>query len=95
MSYRKCEICGYDDIETNVYSSSLGAFSMNYCLICSALGAEQSGMQDIVGDYTTYNSNDDMYYDSSYNHIVIKLKNGKEFNTRTECANYLNRNKKD
>jgi oligoribonuclease NrnB/cAMP/cGMP phosphodiesterase (DHH superfamily) len=48
MENRACEICGHDDTTTAVRSSSIGAFSMNYCEICSIMGAEPSGFEVLM-----------------------------------------------
>ena len=74
---RPCEVCNKNDVPCTVASSTLGAFSFNYCQICNAIGAEPAGMQDIAGLYITYNSNDDSYYDTSDNLLPIQTKKGK------------------
>lgn len=85
---RPCEICGKSDMPTMVVSSSIGAFSMNYCSICAAMGAEQLGFQKEY-NCNSYNTNDDMYYDKSDNHIPIKTNSGLVFNTRSEYIEHI------
>ena len=46
--YRKCEICGHEDIETQVYASAVGPMSFNYCLICSSVMAESKNILDVI-----------------------------------------------
>ena len=82
---RPCEICGNNDVDCYVVSSSCVAMSQNTCNICNVMYVES--MQ--YGDNNTYNRDDDRYYDASDNHIVIKTKKGKEFNTRSEYVKYL------
>jgi hypothetical protein len=79
---RRCDVCGNDDLDSQVACSGLGAVSFNYCYICAAIGAEP------MSRAITFNRNDDMYYDKSDNHVVITLKSGKTFNTRSEYVTH-------
>jgi len=89
---RKCEVCGKDDLETNVTSSALGAFSANYCILCSGLCAERKGLEKIVGyNYVTYNSINDSYIGPDGKNMDIKLSDGSTFKTRSEFVKYYNK----
>ena len=79
-----CNVCNKSDLPTQVLCSGLGGMSFNYCELCGALGAEPI----VGGGCTSYSSCDDSYYDSSDNHLPIKLKNGEVFNTRGEYVKY-------
>jgi len=82
---RACEICGKNDMPTTVCSSTIGGFSMNYCTICLAMGAEQRGYEDVIGvNYTYYDNETDMYKDGSSKSLEIITKSGKKFKTRNE-----------
>lgn len=89
---RKCEICQHDDIETMVHSSSIGAISFNYCYVCSAMGAEPKGFDEISQEYVKFNPEEDKYY-LGIKYLPIELKNGKKFKTRKEFVNYLKKSK--
>lgn len=89
-SGRPCEICGKDDLDCYVVSSSIGGFSQNICGCCSAMGAESAGFSKEYGS-NSYNSIDDRYYDSSDNHIPIKMKSGVEYDTRSEAVESMNK----
>ncbi len=84
QTHRPCEICGKNDLPCFVVASSIGAFSQNICTLCATLNAEHPS----EWTETTYNDNDDSYYDKSDNHIPIKLQNKKTFNTRSEYVEY-------
>ena len=81
--YRACEVCHNTDIKTAVASSSIGAFSMNYCGVCLAMGAEQNT------EWSTVTFKDDMYYNKD-EQIDIVLNTGKRFKTRSDYVKYLN-----
>ena len=84
----KCEVCGHDDIETYVASSTLGAVSFNYCLICGAVGAEPRGFEEISGDYITYDKEADRYkFQEKF--LDIDFKSGASIKTRTEAVKIL------
>lgn len=85
---RACEICNKSDLPTFVSGSGLGPRSHNICVVCSAMGAEMSGMEDLFGDYMTYNPKNDNYVikDTEYN---IQLKDGVSFETRSEFVKYF------
>jgi len=85
---RPCEICGHSDLDSYVVSSTLGGFSQNVCVCCNAMGAEATSFSKEYKS-NSYNSNDDMYYDSSDNHLSILLKSGVKLNTRSEAVNYI------
>lgn len=72
---KKCEVCGKSDIQRVVHSSSVGTISFNYCLVCSAMGAEPYSLSEFA-PVVSCNSNDDRYYDESDNHIPIKTESG-------------------
>jgi hypothetical protein len=59
---RACEICGKNDVLTNVHSSSIGPVSCNYCQCCDIVRAENKFMQEFVPDLVWYNKKDDKYY---------------------------------
>lgn len=84
---RPCEICSKDDLPTYVVSSSLVAMSNNICLCCSAMGAELDGMQDLFGDYLTFDKLSDSYKVKGqvYN---IQVRDGSSFETRSEFVNH-------
>jgi len=88
---RRCEICGKNDIECLVMSSSLGGGTFNYCLACACAGAEPSGMKEVFGGYITYNSNDDCYYDESDNLFTFKVGEN-SFKSRKEYKDWLENN---
>lgn len=88
MSYRACEVCGKNDLETHVFTSTIGAMSYNYCKCCLSMSSEPSGLENLVGTYITYDKLSDSY---RYGLVIvpIKLKSGSEFKTRTEFVNYV------
>lgn len=94
---RACEVCGKKDNPTGVASSTLGAFSLNYCGICNAMWAEpQVDKEELKGmreEYSTkmtyYDKATDQYKAQGNDELVpIKLKDGIEFNTRTDYINH-------
>ena len=84
---RPCEICSKDDLPTFVISSGLGPMSNNVCVCCSAMGAEIDGMQDLFGDYLTFDKLSDSYKvkDKVY---CIQVRDGSSFETRSEFVNH-------
>lgn len=86
-TYRACEVCGKTDVETAVVSSTIGPMSSNYCSVCSAMGAEQPGLEEFVGEYVTYNSSKDSYmFRGTVREIVLKT--GERFKTRKEYLDF-------
>lgn len=73
-----------------MYASTvgLGPASHNICVVCSSMGAEMAGMEDLFGDYMTYSPKNDNYVikDTEYN---IQLKDGNSFQTRSEFVKYF------
>jgi len=93
---RKCEICGHDDSNGRVVSSSIGAMSFYYCATCLALGAEHRVLLDVVGKdviregYTYYDEKDDCYRDYKTDAVYpIRLKSGEVFLKRANCIKFL------
>lgn len=87
---RACEICSNSDMDAFVVASSICAMSFNMCSVCIAMGAEQSGMEDILGKYPTYNKDEDVYCNSQGNPVMIRTNDGHEFRTRSEFVAFHN-----
>jgi hypothetical protein len=96
---RECEVCGKNDIDTNVRGSSIGPFSMNYCLVCSSLAAEGMGILDAISDGDkNYFRADVIYYDKdsdTYKYykndkeVVLRMTSGLIFSKRSEAVKHL------
>lgn len=88
---RKCEICGHDDLETNVFASGLVPISFNYCRICGELEALPKFLLEdgiIIGLY--YDKKTDTYKQSmTHETFPLELMNGMIFQTRSEFARFL------
>ena len=88
----KCEVCEKNDYETSVLYNERDGYSSRLCSICRDLNVDEYGLKENMDGYTTYNHNDDRYYDKSDNHLQIKLKNGKTFDKRSDFIEYQNGN---
>ncbi len=77
---RKCEVCGKEDMDTNVCGSSIGPMSMNYCLVCMSVHAEDKSVLDAISDGhpKDYNFDEIKYYDSE-NDLYRSYKDDSEF----------------
>ena len=98
--YRKCEICGHEDIETQVYASAVGPMSFNYCLICSSVMAESKNILDVISEDSPknfglkeikyYDEKKDIYrFYSTNEEFKLLMTSGRIFATRHELVEYL------
>ena len=90
---RKCEICGHDDLETNVFASGSVPISFNYCRVCGELNALPKSLLDdgiTIGLY--YDKKTDTYKQSGTHEIfLLELINGMIFQTRSEYVKFFKR----
>lgn len=101
MSGLTCDCCGKKDHNAGVCCSGLGAISFSYCLVCHAMGAEPKGLaKDMFPEGSTNASfayyENDKYYDLMTDKVIpIKLKDGREFNTRQEVIDVWESERKE
>lgn len=107
---RTCECCGKSEFLKGVASSGLGPFSILWCDLCLKMQAEPKWAIDCIyetNDWRTKQANADdfIYFSEKFDNYVaygsgaivrLKLKDGTEFATRSECVEYLlKKGKKD
>jgi len=89
----RCECCGHDNLSAGVASSSIGAFSIMWCQICVALGAEPKWALDALGepvDVAYYDPDQDRYISyKTKEPIVIEFMDGQKFTKRKEVLEAL------
>ncbi len=101
MSGLTCDCCGKEDYHAAVASSSLGAVSFSYCVVCAAMGAEPEGILKSMKkggmfDYNCVFYKNGSYYDLDKNELqLIKLNSGEEFKTRQEVIDHWNSKKNE
>lgn len=99
---RICECCGQGDHLSGVASSGVGAFSILWCSVCIAMGAEPKWALEAVGEpgevmegvyigywglKGTHYFDGESYRDYNTNEIApIRFNDGREFTTRGEAA---------
>ena len=92
-----CEICGIEHLEginnVRVCNSMLGAMSLRTCSICSAMGAEQYELLEVIGKKEIRNGftyfEDDFYKDYKTGEVIPIVIKNKPIASQSEAINYL------
>lgn len=91
----KCDCCGHTDLLAGVASSGLGAFSIMWCQICLAMGAEPRFAVDFIREsnphfrFRTFDVEKDCYVDQDGAEVPVRVAKDVSLLTRRDVSRFV------